>query len=38
MSQPSFSRFNFKIKLNVDSTSISKKNVTLLVMEMEHIF
>ena len=30
MSQPSFSRLNFKIKLNIDSTSISKKNVTLL--------
>ena len=30
MSQPSFSRLNFKIKFNIDSTSISKKNVTLL--------
>ena len=25
MSQPSFSRLNFKIKLNIDSTSISKR-------------
>ena len=29
MSQPSFSRLNFKIKLNIDSTSISS-NFTLL--------